>query len=206
MEWSEVIATIARNALLLFAVVNPVGNIPVFADLTASMEIRQRSLVMNLAVLTALGIVVAFALIGNWALVYLFNVTVTEVRIAGGILLFIIAVNGVMPRRDKAYLRSEDAKMVAVFPIAFPLLVGPGTITITIIMSQSIGHLLMVATAVATFVVVFVIVRNATRLARLLGPYVGTVIARLLYVLLAAKAVSLILTGLEAFYRKLQTP
>jgi len=205
MQWSELIAAFSRNALLLLAVVNPVGNIPVFADLTARMKAAERGHVMNLAVLTALGIVIVLALIGNWALVYLFNVTVTEVRIAGGILLFIVAANGVMARRGH-HNHSTDPRMIAIFPIAFPLLVGPGAITMTIIMTQSIGHLLMVITAVATFVVVFVIVRNADRLARLLGPYVGTVIARLLYVLLAAKAVSLVLTGIETFYKQLQTP
>ena len=191
--------------LLLLAVVNPVGNIPVFADLTDRMESHLRGRVMNLAVLTALAIVIAFALIGDWLLTYLFNVTVTELRIAGGILLFIVAINGVMPRHQNQ-TRTDDPNMVAIFPIAFPLLVGPGAITLTIIMAQSIGHMLMTLTAAITFVIVFVVVRNANRLARLFGPYVGKVIARLLYVLLAAKAVSFILTGIETFYRHLQSP
>ncbi|MBE0536881.1 MAG: MarC family protein [Phycisphaerae bacterium] len=205
MTWSEAMTTIFHNALLLLAVVNPVGNIPVFAELTARMHLRQRSQVMNLAVVTALAIVVAFALIGNWLLLHLFAVTVMEVRIAGGILLFIVAVNGVMAHPSRHVL-SEDPRMVAIFPIAFPLLVGPGAITITIIMAQSIGHLLMTLTAVATFTVVFVVVHNADRLARILGPYIGAVVVRLLYVLLAAKAVNLVLTGLAAFYKNLHTP
>ncbi|HPD46020.1 MAG TPA: MarC family protein [Anaerohalosphaeraceae bacterium] len=205
MAWTEAVTTILHHALLLLAVVNPVGNIPIFADLTARMQARQRGRVMNLAVFTALTIVIAFALIGNWLLLYLFSVTVTELRIAGGILLFIVAINGVMPRQ-RASSRVDDPKMVAIFPIAFPLLVGPGAITMTIIMAQSIGHILMTLTAAATFVLVFVIVRNSNRLAALLGPYVGRVVARLLYVLLAAKAVSLVLSGIEEFYKHLQSP
>jgi len=198
-------AIILRNTLLLLAVVNPVGSIPLFADLTDRMETRQRTNVMNLAVLTALAIVVVFALVGNWTLVYLFNVTVTELRIAGGVLLFIVAINGVMPRQ-RTQVRADDPKMIAIFPIAFPLLVGPGAVTITIIMTQSIGHLYMTLTAIVAFAIVFVVVRNANRLSRLLGPYVGKVVARLLYVLLAAKAVSLVLTGIEEFYKHLQSP
>jgi len=205
MDWTQPAAIILRNTLLLLAVVNPVGSIPLFADLTDRMETRQRTNVMNLAVLTALAIVVVFALVGNWTLVYLFNVTVTELRIAGGVLLFIVAINGVMPRQ-RTQVRADDPKMIAIFPIAFPLLVGPGAVTITIIMTQSIGHLYMTLTAIVAFAIVFVVVRNANRLSRLLGPYVGKVVARLLYVLLAAKAVSLVLTGIEEFYKHLQSP
>ncbi|MBN1125903.1 MAG: MarC family protein [Sedimentisphaerales bacterium] len=204
MEVSEAIAILLRHTMLLLAVVNPIGNIPVFADLTWRLEMRERRHVLNLAVLTGLGIIVVFALIGNWALVHLFNVTVMELRIAGGILLFVVAINGVMPRH-KPYGRVEDPRMVAVFPIACPMLVGPGAITMTIIMTQSNGHVLMIVTALITFMIVFLVVRNAYRLSRLLGPYVGAVIARLLYILLAAKAVALVLDGIREFYRQLQT-
>ena len=91
--------------------------------------------------------------------------------------------------------------MVAVFPIAFPLMVGPGAITVTIITSQVIGPILMAVTAVVTFFFVWVIARNAARLMRLAGPYAGMMIARLLYIFLAAKAVAMVLHGAEAFFR-----
>ena len=204
MEWSEAVATVLRNTLLLLAVVNPVGNIPVFSDLTNRLEVRQRRVAMNLAVLTAVVIVVIFALIGNWSRVNLFNVSVMELRIAGGILLFIVAIRGVMPRR-RTRCPSEDPKMVAIFPIACPMLVGPGAITMTIIITQSIGQAMMLLTAAVTFAVVLLLVRNACRLTRLMGPYVGTVLARLLYIMLAAKAVAMVLDGAKEFCTRIQT-
>jgi len=207
-EWAEPIGLVIHHSLLLFAVVNPIGNIPVYADLTRDLQQRERKRVMNLAVLTALLVVVIFSLIGDWSLVYLFNVTVGELEIAGGILLFIIALRGIMPHGD-AYQHPKDRMMVAVFPIAFPIMVGPGALTVTIITTQAIGQGLMVITAVVTFFFVFLIARNAHLLMRLAGPYAGMMIARLLYIFLAAKAVAMILHGvggfLEQFFPRLQT-
>ncbi len=196
--WAGPLGLVIHHALLLFAVVNPIGNIPVYVDLTREFDRQERARVMNLAVLTAFLIVVIFALIGNWSLSYLFNVTVRDLEIAGGILLFVIALRGIMPSGDM-YPPQKDRRMVAVFPIAFPLMVGPGALTVTIITSQSIGPVLMIMTAIVTFVLVLLIARNAARLMRLAGPYAGMMIARILYIFLAAKAVAMVLHGVEKF-------
>jgi multiple antibiotic resistance protein len=197
-EWAGPVGLVIHHSLLLFAVVNPIGNIPVYADLTRDLQQRERKRVMNLAVLTALGVVVLFTLIGDWSLAYLFNVTVDDLQIAGGILLFIIAVRGILSP-GPVYQHPKDRMMVAVFPIAFPIMVGPGALTVTIITTQAIGHPLMVITAVVTFFFVFLIAQNATTLMRLTGPYASMMIARLLYIFLAAKAVAMVLHGLSGF-------
>lgn len=197
-ELAGPVTLVIRDSLLLMAVVNPIGNLPVYADLTRELEKRERGHVMNLAVLTSFLIVVVFSLVGNWSLTHLFNVTLTELKIAGGILLFIVALRGVMPR-GKPYRHSNDKLMLAVFPISFPITVGPGAITVTIIATQSIGHVLMIFTAVITFVFVFLVARNAHLLMRLVGPYAGTIIARLLYIFLAAKTVAMVLDGMGEF-------
>lgn len=193
-ESSGTLHLVIRNALLLLTVVNPIGNIPIFADLTRELEQRERGRVMNLAVLISWLIVVVFALVGDWSLTNLFNVTVSELKIAGGILLFMIALRNVLPT-GAPYQHPKDSTMLAVFPIAFPLLVGPGAITLTIITTQQIGHLLMIVTAAATFLVVLLITRYSDFLMRLMGPYAAMVIARLLFIFLAAKAVSMVLDG-----------
>ena len=122
-----------------------------------------------------------------------------EFRIAGGILLFIVAMRGVMqPGKMQAPTASPD-RMLAIFPLAFPIMVGPGTLTMTIIMAQRSGPMNMVSIAVVTFVIVFLIVHNAHLLMRVLGPYAGRVIPRLLYIFLAAKAISMVLDGTEEY-------
>ena len=200
--WAGPVGLVIHHSLLLFAVVNPIGNIPVYVDLTREFERRERARVMNLAVLTAFLVIVVFSIVGNWSLSYLFNVTVGDLEIAGGVLLFIVALRGIMPTGEM-FARQQDRRMVAVFPIAFPLMVGPGAITVTVITSQSIGQVLMVITAVVTFFFVLLIARNAARLMRLAGPYAGMMIARLLYIFLAAKAVAMVLHGVRAFLNQL---
>ena len=200
--WAGPVGLVIHHSLLLFAVVNPIGNIPVYVDLTREFERRERARVMNLAVLTAFLVIVVFSIVGNWSLSYLFNVTVGDLEIAGGVLLFIVALRGIMPTGEM-FARQQDRRMVAVFPIAFPLMVGPGAITVTVITSQVIGQVLMVITAVVTFFFVLLIARNAARLMRLAGPYAGMMIARLLYIFLAAKAVAMVLHGVRAFLNQL---
>jgi len=197
-SWAGPLGLIVHHALLLFAVVNPVGNVPVYADLTRELEKQERSHVMNFAVVTSLFVVILFAVVGDWSLVHLFNVRVNELAIAGGVLLFIIALRGVTSN-GPMYQHSEDPRMLAVFPIAFPIMVGPGAITITIITTQAIGLVLMVITAIVTFAFVFLIARNAYLLMRLLGPYASMMIARLFYIFLAAKAVAMVLHGVTEF-------
>jgi multiple antibiotic resistance protein len=200
-DWAGPVGLVVHHSLLLFAVINPIGNIPVYVDLTRELEKKERARVMNLAVLTALSVVVVFALIGDWSLAYLFNVNVSELEIAGGILLFIISLRGILAYHA-AYEPPKDRVMVAVFPIAFPLMVGPGALTVTIITTQAIGQVPMICTAVVAFALVFLIARNAHRLMRLIGPYAGTMIAKLLYIFLAAKAVGMVLEGVGTFLRQ----
>jgi multiple antibiotic resistance protein len=201
-DWADPFALIIHHALLLFAVVNPISNIPVYADLTRELEKRERGHVMNLAVLTSLLVVILFAVIGDWSLVHLFNVTVHELAIAGGLLLFIIALRGVTSNGPVYQQQSKDRTMLAVFPISFPIMAGPGAITITIITTQAIGPLLMILTAVVTFLFVFLIARNAHLLMRLIGPYASMMIARLFYIFLAARAVAMVLDGVAGFVRE----
>jgi multiple antibiotic resistance protein len=208
-DWAGPLGLIVHHSLLLFAVVNPIGNIPVYVDLTRELEKKERARVMNMAVLTALSVVVVFALVGDWSLAYLFNVNVSELEIAGGILLFIVALHGILPPGN-FYPHPKDRVMVAVFPIVFPIMVGPGALTVTIITTQVIGQLLMIFTAVVAFALVYLIAQNAHRLMRLIGPYAGTMVAKLLYIFLAAKAVGMVLDGasvfLGQFFPHVQTP
>jgi multiple antibiotic resistance protein len=196
------IALVIHHGLLLLAVVNPIGNIPIFADLTRELQQNERRHVMKLAVLTSLLLVIVFAVVGDWSLVHLFNVKLRELKIAGGLLLFILAVRGIIPSGEP-YQQPADRTMLAVFPIAFPLLVGPGAITLTIITTQVIGRVLMIVTAAVTFALVFAIVRYADLLMRLTGPYAGMIVARLLYIFLAAKAVAMVLDGTDDFLAQL---
>ena len=196
---NSLIIFLIQDALLLLAVVNPIGNIPIYVDLTKKMDKDKRREIMNIAVFTSFCLVVVFALIGDLALRNLFDVTIEEFKIAGGILLFIVAVRGVTSGVNSYTSSLKDYSMLAMFPLAFPIIVGPGTLAVTIILAQHRGPIQMVSISFMTFLIVFFIARSSHLLARLLGRYGAMIIPRLLYIFLASKAVALILEGTVTF-------
>ncbi len=198
----ELFTLLVHNTLLLLAVMNPIGNIPIYVDLTKSMEAGDRRRTLNLAAVTALVLVVAFALIGQWSLDHLFGVKLEEFQIAGGIMLFVVAIKGVMSGMRRLNLSTEESQFLAVFPLAFPIIAGPGTLTVTIILAQNNGPFEMMTIVLMAFSAVFLVVRNSVWIMKLIGPYAGMVISRLLYIFLAAKAVSMVLQGIATFLKQ----
>jgi len=202
MSETGLIVFLIHDALLLLAVVNPIGNIPIYDDLTKEMDKDKRRQIINTAVATSFCIVVVFALIGNWTLRNLFEVTIEEFKIAGGILLFIVAVRGVMSGVNSYANSLKDYRMLAMYPLAFPIIVGPGTLAVTIILAQHRGPIQMVLISLMAFLIVFLIARNAHFLTQLSGRYGAMVIPRLLYLFLASKAVALVLEGTLTFIKQ----
>ncbi|APG24873.1 MAG: MarC family protein [Syntrophotalea acetylenica] len=194
---------ILHDVLLLLAVINPLGNIPVYRDLTSGMDTARRRTILRLGVGTAWIMILGFALVGDWSLQYLFEVTLDEFRVAGGILLFIVAVRGVMRGSLAENLLSEDFRTRAIFPLAFPIIVGPGTLAVTIILAQNSGPLHMLLVSIASCLMVYLIGISSHCLMRLIGGYAAMIIPRLLYIFLAAKAVALIMQGLTGFLREI---
>lgn len=131
--------SVVREYLVLFAIVNAFGNLPILWELTRDMDRAAKARCYRTAAAVACAIVVAFALVGDWVLREAFQVDVNAFRIAGGILVFAVAARGVLqvPRtQPKAHELDED---VALFPMAFPFLAGPGTIVTTILLMQAEG-------------------------------------------------------------------
>jgi multiple antibiotic resistance protein len=203
MESLGTFTTLLHDTLLLLAVINPLGNIPVYRDLTSGMDKPKRMAVIRLGVLTAGAMIIGFALLGDWSLAHLFEVTLDEFRIAGGILLFIVAVRGVMSGSLSYNLLSEDFRTRAIFPLAFPIIVGPGTLAVTIILAQNSTPLHMLTVSVASCLIVYLIACGSHSLMRIIGGYAAMIIPRILYIFLAAKAVSLTMRGLTGFLHEL---
>lgn len=192
-----------HDSLLLLAVVNPLGNIPVYRDLTSGIDAPKRHTVIRLGVGTAWAMIIGFALLGDWSLTHLFEVTLDEFRIAGGILLFIVAVRGVMSGSLSYNLLSEDFRTRAIFPLAFPIIVGPGTLAVTIILAQNRTPLHMLAVSIISCLIVYLIASSSHSLMRFVGGYAAMIVPRLLYIFLAAKAVALVMRGLTGFVHEI---
>ena len=201
----------AISALVtLFVVVDPIGLAPTFLAVTEGLPRRARRNVALRASIIAGAILIGTALLGNWLFGAL-GISLPAFRIAGGLLLFAIAfemVFGIRMRREGQAAEEaveEHVRNIAAFPLAIPLLAGPGAITATVLLAgRAAGNPLLTGLLLAVVVFVaassFIAFVLADRISRLLGLTGNIVLSRLLGVLLAALAVQYVVDGVLATF------
>jgi multiple antibiotic resistance protein len=191
----------------LFVVIDPVGLAPLFIALTRGMSPGQRRSVAWRAIAIAFSLLALFGFAGD-TLLGAVGIGIPAFRIAGGLLLFLTAVEMLFekrqPRREKTMHEAEALPDPTVFPLATPLIAGPGALaTMILLIGQHPGDLGGQATVYLTMVVVLAICwlffRLGGTIERLLGPTGINVVTRLLGMLLAALAVQFVLQGLRDF-------
>ena len=198
------------SLLTLFVVVDPIAMAPTFLVVTTGMPRGSRESVAVRASIIAGGILIGTALVGD-RLLGVLEISLPAFRIAGGLLLFWIAaemVFGVRSRNEGEAAEQaieERVRNVAAFPLAVPLLAGPGAITATILLAgQANGNLLqlVILVAVAALVAASCLVTFffADRISGLLGMTGNIVLSRLLGVLLAALAVQYVVDGIRSIW------
>lgn len=203
-------AFFAGAVATIFSVVDPVGIAPLFLALTATLPAAERLHVIHRAVIVAAAILLVFVVIGRGLLTSL-GVTEPAFAISGGILLLLIAIDmlfGRLSRTRETPQEEEEARQstdVSVFPLAIPILAGPGAIaTVVLYMSQAgtdVLRILAVLGAIAVALVSsYLSMRLSALLLRLLGQTGVFVIGRVMGIVLAALAVQFILNGVGAFY------
>lgn len=198
--------------LTMFVAIDPPGLAPLFIAVTASMTALERRAVAARAVVIAFCVLAAAAL-GGKALLEALGVGIPAFRIAGGLLLLSIAIEMVFEKRQERQARTAEKaitidhiKSVAAFPLAIPLMSGPGAITATIVQASAAKDNMFNFAALVgiLFVIIgmcYVVFLLAERIDRLLGVTGRVVLNRLLGVLLAAIAVQVIGEGIIAFIR-----
>lgn len=199
MEMPQFFLVLLHDTLVLFAMVNAIGNLPLFADLTAGLDARARRKAYHTAVLTAGSIVVSFAVLGNWMLRHVFEVDTASFKVAGGILVFTVAARGFLLGADRhPLMEDKPGTSVGVFPMGFPFLSGPGTIVTTIILMQQGGPLVTALAAALVYLMVLPLLYLTRFIHAVVERVAILVLSRILYIFIAAKAVSFVLTGLKA--------
>ena len=190
----------------LFVVIDPVGLAPLFIALTRGAAPRVRFIIGARAVAVAAALLLLFGLAGESVLEFL-GISLPAFQIAGAILLFLTALDMLFDRRtkrreDQAHTLEEDP---SIFPLAMPLIAGPGAIATVILLSgQAQGDPLYLAqvmgVAAAVLGVVLLLFSLASPVERLLGPTGINVVTRLLGMLLAALSVQFVLNGILAIW------
>jgi multiple antibiotic resistance protein len=192
----------------LFLVVDPIGLVPTYLAITDGLPAKARRQVAQRACLIAAAVLAGAALVGEWLFKTL-GISLPAFRIAGGLLLFSIAsemVFGVrIERQSKTAEQAaeEHVRNLAAFPLAIPLMAGPGAITATVLLAGRAGgnpvaFALLLAVICAVIAICYVTFLASGRIARALGATGNVVLSRLLGVLLAALAVQYVIDGIRA--------
>ncbi|WP_066480270.1 MULTISPECIES: MarC family protein [unclassified Sphingomonas] len=193
--------------ITLFVIIDPPGCAPIYAGLTTGAGAAQRRSMAVRAVGIAALILVVFALFGE-DLLRVLGISLDSFRIAGGIMLFLIALEMVFEKRtqrreDRAQkiMDTPEIEDVSVFPMAMPMIAGPGSIaSIMLLMSRSNGtaeSLVVLAALALNLLLTLLALIAAAPIMRVLGAKIEAVITRLLGVLLAALAIQFVIDGVR---------
>jgi len=196
-------------ALQLFIIVDPVAGVPVFLAITPDNSPAERSAMARRGCLAAFFVVAFFILIGRWLLAY-FGIQTASVRICGGILLFVIALEMLYgrptgtgtSRREERLAEAKDD--VSIAPLAVPLLAGPGAIATALIFADRaaapLDWLALLVAAAAVFGVTLLILQRADDLAGWLGSLGTAVLTRIMGLLLAFLAIQYVVDGIRTIF------
>lgn len=198
------------NFITLFSVVDPIGVAWLFAAMTHGVERKEQRQMALTATLWASIILLVFFFSGTMLLDWL-GITIPAFRIAGGVLLFLLSIEMVFARQSglRSTTRGEQDEAtnkqdISVFPLAFPLLAGPGSITTVLLMTSSdSGSAIFwepLLVLVAVIMITLLALLSAPVLVRALGETGANVISRILGLLLAALAVQYIVDGVKTSF------
>ena len=186
------LALFAGAFALLFAVTDAVGTVPIFVSLTSAFPDARKRIVRQ-AIIISTAVLIIFSLFG-WVIFDIFGITLDDFRIAGGIILFVVAVDQLNGGDVKSKgLQPSD---VAAFPLATPLLAGPGAIsTVIIISGPPYSPLLALIVIVCNSLIAYAILSSSDSVRKVLGANGTNALSRITALLVAALAVSFVVGG-----------
>ena len=191
---SETLHNFVMTFVPLFIVIDAFGNLPFLIMAGEDMDRRQKTKIVNYAVLTATIVGLVFLFLGQWILGVL-NIEVQEFAIAGGVVLLVLSIKYMMTGHMITVVKEE---LVAVVPIGTPLTVGPATIATLLLLAGQFPIWMVLVSFALNMVITWVIFFLSQKIARFLGQGGLTAISRVFSLILAAIAVSMIIGGLRA--------
>lgn len=169
--------------IILFAIVDPIGNIPVFLSLTDHLDTRNSHKAFNISVIVGASILLIFAFAGQTILNKIFHIHVNDIMIAGGILLFILAVEQIFGRRTeqvKSLKTETDAYEIGSVPMGCPLLAGPGAMVTSLTIIQKGGVPVVIVAILVVFAATWIMLQFIGPLQKAVGKLVSQVFSKVL--------------------------
>ncbi|MGL4308378.1 MarC family protein [Cetobacterium sp. SF1] len=206
MEAKDLILHIITNVLTMIGILNPFGNVPLFMSLTQHQKPEIRKKIYNTVVLAGFGIVTGFTLVGNFFMTYLYKIGMNELRVAGGVILIIVALRNLLgftsasKGNNDGEMTVDEAVRFAVTPLTFPILVGPGTISTVMIIRKEAGFIVTLGAIAITFGIIKFLFSISNIIDKIFGEVVLFIISRVLQIFIMSVGVKLMITGLKNLF------
>ena len=194
---------LVKAFIMLFVIMDPSGNIPVFMALTKGMSERGRKKELNYAVLVATILLLLFAFLGK-IILYVLGITTDSFMIAGGILLLFFSLD--LLRGEHKYVASgESGAGVGAVPLGTPLLAGPGAITAVMVIIQSYekfitGAFVVLFAIFSAIIATRLVLGQSERIYQILGKVGSEVLSRVMGIIVAAIAIQFIGNGIRGMF------
>lgn len=207
-DWS----VLFKITIALFAIVNPIGSVPIFISATNGWSDNDRAKTAKTVAFTVFIVLAVSAFLGDKILDF-FGVTIPSFQVGGGILLMLIAISMMHGKQSGTRQTPEEAQtlaereVIAIVPLSIPLLAGPGAISNMIIAAQQnssfTGHLSLIVPIFIICIIVWLVLRLSVAISSRLGTIGINIVTRLMGLILAAMAVEFIAHGLVGLFPKL---
>ncbi len=187
------IEELARATIALIVVMDPIGLVPIIVSLTSGMSREEQKKMLKITLYAASAILISFAMVGQQVL-NLFSISIANFSVAGGLLLLILSLQLLLKGFDVYGGKRED---IAVIPLAFPLLVGPGAITVLMLSLQKYGIIIALSSAFISIIFTALVFWLINPIYKILGRTGSLIVAKIMAILTAAIAVEFIVDGLR---------
>ena len=194
------------NLVLLFAVIDPIGTVPVFISATNGRTEAERRHIARIAAVAAAGILLFFTFVGEFVLNAM-DVPLLAFQISGGIVLFLFALTMIFgeskPESEEQDIRTSQD--VAIFPLATPSIASPGAMMAVVLLTQNDLHsfddqLITAGLMLAVVAAAYVLMRCAGSIARSIGSGGASIISRVMGMILASVAATEVLEGIRQYF------
>ncbi len=192
-------------SIAIIAVLNPFGNLPQFIEMTDGIKPPIRKKLFRNIVFTSFCIVLVFLFSGSFIMHYLFRVTLSDVRIAGGIILITMGLKNFLfsssthEVNNYQHLRFDELFHKSIIPMAFPMLVGPGSLSTIIVIAEDKNILVATGAIICAFLFMFLLFHYAATIEKVFGKLILYICSRIALVFIIAMGVKMIISGFKGY-------
>lgn len=194
----DFLGDLVKSIVTLLVVIDPIASVPIIIALTGKMEKKQRTSVSNVTIVTVAILLFVFAFVGS-TILSTFGISIFSFMIAGGVLLFLVSIE-LLTHGEWRFGSQSLQDESGIVPLAFPLLAGPGALTLVILSFETYGMWVTILSIIVVLGITYAILRSVGPIYRLLGKRGSMIVTRIFAIIIAAFAVQFVIDGIKQVF------